>query len=207
MTIDFDYLANISDMIPSPGSSWGCYFDGQRLALVGFAMATHPDLVEVNPGDFQRRRSPVIFYAALLNGVSMTRATKIFDQIASALGEQFLTLIMKGSLGHNEVFARHLRREKKHGVRLFRDGTGRYYDDAEVILSVADHRAEGKIRLAPEFENQPERVLLDEEIALIDPTVPLSPLAEAFVFGLGEWSCKGERKKYHAKFVNLRITR
>ena len=91
-------------------------------------------------------------------------------------------------------------------AKLFTEGRGVTTRGAlEVLGAVADDRAEGVITLAPEFQPRPERVLLDEEIALVDPSKPFSPLQEAFIYGLGEWSCKRKRPKYKIGQANLRL--
>lgn len=196
MNLDISYLQEIAPYIPPTGARWGCSFDGQRLALVGYCLCDRPDAVESSAGYFEKSRSPMIFYAAVFTGVSMARAVRIFDQIADATGTIGLTICLKGALGPREVFARHLKNHgNRHGVVLFSQGPGRWFEESEVVAAVADDRGEGVIRLAPQFEPLTERILLDEEIALIEPDKKLTPLQEAFVYGLGNWSC-GARKKF-----------
>ena len=195
MKLDFSYLQTIAPYIPPSGARWGCSFDGQRLALVGYCLCDRSDAVESSAGYFEREQSPMIFYAAVLTGVSMARAVRTFDQIAAATGTIGLTICLKGALGPREVFVRHLKKHtSNHGVILFTQGPGRWFEESEVVAAVADDRSEGVIRLAPQFEPLTERILLDEEIALIEPDRKLTPLQEAFIYGLGHWSC-GQRKK------------
>ena len=81
----------------------------------------------------------------------------------------------------------------------------RHYDELEVLSAVNDDKVEGVIRLAPEFERRPERTLLDEEIGLIDLDGKMSPLQEAFIYGLGDWSCKKQRPKFQIGNVDIRF--
>lgn len=206
MNIDYDYLTEIGRFIPNSGSRWGCSFDGQRLALVGYALCNTGEHRETSPGMFEACLSPMVFFATAVSGVSMSRAVRVFDQIALSIGDEGLSLQMKGALGRREVFIRHLRSlGGRHGVTLFSEGQGRWFEETEVITAVADDKEENLIRLAPEFQDRPERVLLDEEIALIDPRERMSPLQEAFVYGLGEWSCKTQRRKFHVGATTLSL--
>lgn len=206
MIIDFDYLSSIGPNIPVSGSYWGCAFDGQRLGLVGYALCQSDRLREISPGTYENHLTPMVFYAVSMTGVSISRAVRLFDQIALNTGEIGLTLQMKGALGRNEVFVRHIRSlQGRHGVNLFTEGQGRWFKESEVLSAVADDREEGLIRLAPEFQEKTERVMLDEEIALIDLDQKLTPLQEAFLYGLGTWSCKSERKKYTVGSTNVRL--
>lgn len=206
MNIDFDYLASVGPCLPMTGGFWGCAFDGQRLALVSYALCKSDELEEISPRSYQNRITPMVFYAASLTGVSISRAVRIFDQICLATGEFGLALQMRGALGRNEVFVRHIRSlNGRHAVNLFSEGQGRWFEESEVVAAVADDKEEGVIRLAPEFEDRPERLLLDEEIGLIDLDQKMTPLQEAFVYGLGEWSCKKQRAKYKVGNSNIRV--
>lgn len=197
LNIDFDYLESIAGQIPPLGVRWGCSFDGQRLALVGYAVVQNGNHIEgSSPGTYVAETTPMIFFATATTGCSMSRAVRILDQIASTIGHIGLTLVMKGGLGRNEVFVRHLKKIGRHGTILFSEGQGRWFEEIEVMGAVADDRDEGVIRIAPEFEDRPERQLLNESIKLSE-VGKLEPLQEAFVYGLGEWSCKERRRKYH----------
>ena len=197
MNIDFEYLAEIGPLLPAAGVRWGCSFDGQRLALVGYAICdTGRSVLGKDPGVYVRENAPMVFFATTLNGCPISRAVRTFDQITEVTGLMGLTLVMRGMLGRREVFARHLKQVGRHGLLLFNEGQGRWFEPEEVVAVVAEDKEEGMIRLAPEFEDRPERVLLDEEIGLIDLASKLSPLQEAFVYGLGYWSARESRPKY-----------
>jgi hypothetical protein len=198
MQLDLDYLATIDQVAPLTGRRWGCSFDGQRLGLVGYALCKRDQLVEVRPGFWEADVSPVVFYAGQFDGCSITRAVRIFDQITGVMGGVGLSLYIRGALGPREVFVRHLKTlGGRHGVKLFSEGQGRWFEPCEVIAAVGDDQGEGVIRLAGEFEGRPERVMLDEEMGLVDPDKKLTPVQEAFIYGLGAWSCKERRAKYH----------
>jgi hypothetical protein len=206
MNIDFDYLAEVGHAMPATGVRWGCSFDGQRLALVGYAICgTGRSVPGKDPGVFVAEKAPTLFFATSLSGCPISRAVRTFDQIAEATGQMGLTLVMRGLLGRREVFARHLKQVGRHGLLLFNEGQGRWFDPAEVVAVVGEDKEEGLIRLAPEFEDRPERVLLDEEIGLIDLDSKLSPLQEAFVYGLGYWSAREKRPKYYVGPSNFAI--
>jgi hypothetical protein len=195
MNFDRQYLAEIGPLLPVASTRWGVAFDGQRLAMV-----------EVGPGAWKRDESPMVFWAAMFPGCTINRAVRLFDEIAHLTGLLGLTLVMRGNLGRYEVFVRHLHKlDGRHGVRLFSQGGGRWFEDSEALAAVADDRFEGLIRIAPEFENRPERVMLDEEIGLIDPDSKLTLLQEAFVFGLGYWSCVERRPKFYVGPSSFRV--
>ena len=184
----------------------GCSFDGRGWLWLAFLGGT---------GEYEKRKNstyldpvtaPIVFYAGSFTGVSISRAVRMFDQITEACGLLGLGLIFKGSLGRNEIFIRHLRTlGGRHGVKLFTEGQGRHYDEMEVLAAVNDDKVEGVIRLAPEFEKRPERTLLDEEIGLIDLDGKMSPLQEAFIYGLGEWCCKKQRPKFRIGQTSFRM--
>lgn len=208
MIIDFDYLSSISRTVPFKGTMFGCSFDGQRLALVGYSLVNTGEFEPIERGSNQLKavQAPKIFFATYLEQITITRAMRVFDQIGGCLGTSSLALVVRGTNGRNDVFLRHLRAHGSgHSAKLFTEGQGRHYEALEVLGAVADDRAEGVITLAPEFQPRPERVLLDEEIALVDPSKPFSPLQEAFIYGLGEWSCKRKRPKYKIGQANLRL--
>ena len=198
MNIDFDYLATMPAVHPRASSiRWGCSFDGRQMALVGYV--TEPN------GDYSRGKRPmeliaeenaVVFYSTLLPGCTITRAVKVLDSIAGAIGIKGLTLYVEGALGRNEVFIRHINRETAHTVKLFKENQGRWYDQVEVIAGIADDQETGRIVVSPEFTERPEKVLLDEATGVIEEEKRMNPLQSAFVYGLGYWSCKERRKKY-----------
>ena len=198
MNIDFSYLAELGPKFPRGGVRWGCAFDGQRLALVGYAVCTNGNHVPIRdePGVYQAEKTPLIFYATTITGCSITRAVRVFDQIAQVTGLHGMSLVVKGSLGPREVFVRHLAKHTQHRATLFAEGQGRYFDEVEVLGAVKDDQDEGVIRLADEFLERPERLMLDEEIGLIELNKPLTPLQEAHLYGLGQWSCKERRAKW-----------
>ena len=207
MNIDSAYLQSLQPKLPLTGVHWGCCFDGQRLALVGYTMVTTGDHQRIgNTKYLEPVKAPIIFYAAMLPAMSISRSVRAFDTIAEACGLLGLGLIFKGQLGRNEVFIRHLRTlSGRHGVRLFHEGQGRHFDEVEVLSAVNDDKVEGVIQLAPEFERRPERTLLDEEIGLIDLDGKMSPLQEAFIYGLGEWCCKKQRPKFRVGQTPFRM--
>lgn len=207
MNVDTDYLTSLQEKLPLSGVHWGCSFDGQRLALVGYTMIKTGEYSPINnTNNLEAVTAPIIFYAGMFSGMSISRSVRLFDTIAEACGLLGLGLIFKGQLGRNEVFIRHLRTlGGRHGVRLFHEGQGRHFDEVEVLSAVNDDKVEGVIRLAPEFERRPERTLLDEEIGLIDLDGKMSPLQEAFIYGLGEWCCKKQRPKFHIGALPFRM--
>ncbi len=207
MNVDTEYLNSIQEKLPLSGVHWGCSFDGQRLVMVGYTMIKTGEYKRVGNGTgLDPITNPIVFYAGMFSGMSISRSVRLFDAISEACGLVGLGLIFRGQLGRNEVFIRHLRTlEGRHGVRLFSEGQGRHYDEIEVLSAVNDDKVEGVIRLAPEFERRPERTLLDEEIGLIDLDRKLSPLQEAFIYGLGEWCCKRKRPKYRVGSTRVRL--
>jgi hypothetical protein len=206
MQLDLEYLAAIDRVAPLSGRRWGCSFDGQRLGLVGYALCKSDQLVEIKPGVWGDEMTPIVFYAGHFDGCSITRSVRIFDQISEVMGGVGLGLYMRGALGPREVFVRHLKTLKgRHSVRLFSEGQGRWFEPVEVIAAVSDDKDEGVIRLADEFKNRPERVMLDEEMGLVDPDSRFTPVQEAFLYGLGSWSCKERRAKYHVGESNIRL--
>jgi len=197
--LDFDYLNEIGHQLPSSGSvRWGISFDGQRLAIVGYAICQTGRTVGTKgrEGHFEAELGPRIFYAGQVSGVSMTRAVLLFDRIASATGLMGLSLVMEGVNGSHDVFFRHLRKNSGHGVVQFKADQGKYFENSDVLMAVLDDQSTGLINLAPEFEGRPERVLLDEEMGAVDLDRKLTPLQGAFLFGLGWWSCKQKRQRW-----------
>jgi hypothetical protein len=197
--LDFDYLKLVGKSIPAAtGARWGCAFDGQRLALVGYAICETGRRIPVKgrPLHSQAETGPKIFYAGEVSGVSISRAVLLFDRIAQACGLIGLTLRMEGAGGRNEVFYRHLKNENRHAVAQFKASQGKYFEIADVLMAIRDDQATGLISLAPEFEGRPERVMLDEEVAAIDLDRKLTMLQSAFVYGLGHWSCLDQRARY-----------
>lgn len=205
MTLDTGYLSEIAPLLPISGTRWGCSFDGQRMALVGYSLCVSDRHTETESGVWMKEETPVLFYASVFSDCTINRAVRMFDEMAAILGLSGLTLVFRGALGAREVFVRHVQRTGRHGIKLFNGTQGRWFKESEVLSAVADDKAEGVIRLAPEFENRPERVMLDEEIGLIDLDRRLSPLAEAFVFGLGYWSCVERRPKWQVGATNIPI--
>ncbi len=198
MNIDYDYLATIPDLHPRATSvRWGCTFDGRQMALVGYLTEGNGEWNRVK-GSMEVRQGDevVVFYAALLPGCTITRAGRVLDGISRALKVNSLNLYMEGTLGRNEVFLRALKKGTNHKVKLFREGAGIWFDQIEVIASIADDQETGQITVAPEFKSRPERVLLDEATGVIEEDVRMSPLQSAFVYGVGYWSCREQRKKF-----------
>jgi hypothetical protein len=157
MEIDFDYLTEIGPKIPLSGCRWGCSFDGQRIGLIGYSIANSGRVnSDVHSRDYLKPElSPIIFYAASLTGMSISRSIRAFDQIAQATGQMGLSLVFRGELGRNEIFIRHIRTINSwHSVRLFSEGSGRWYEAGEVLAAVVDDRDERVISLAPEFETR-----------------------------------------------------
>jgi hypothetical protein len=74
-----------------------------------------------------------------------------------------------------------------------------------VITAVCDDKVEGVFRLADEFKSRPERVMLDEEIRVIDPESRFTMVQEAFLYGLGAWSCKVKRSKSGGAWAGCRV--
>ena len=106
----------------------------------------------------------------------MTRSVLLFDRIASATGLMGLSLVMEGVNGSHDVFFRHLRKNSDHGVVQFKADQGKYFENSDVLMAVLDDQSTGLISLAPEFEGRPERVLMDEEMGVVDLDRKLTPL-------------------------------
>ena len=195
--IDLDYLASIPEVHPYPKAiRWGCSFDGRQLALVGYILEPNGNHVQIgNTLMLESELDAVVFFAATIPGCTITRAVKVFDQIAQAFKLDFLSLFIEGSLGRAEVFVRHLKNHSNHQVKLFREGQGKWFQPVEVMAAVADDQDEGRIKLSPSFQDRSEKVLLDEATGMIEERM-MSPLQDAFVYGLGYWACRERRKKY-----------
>ena len=121
MNVDLDYLNSLQEKLPLSGVYWGCSFDGQRLALVGYTMIKTGEYESIGKTNNLRAvLNPIVFYAGMFSGMSISRSVRLFDSISEACGLVGLGLIFKGQLGRNEVFVRHLRTlGGRHGVRLF----------------------------------------------------------------------------------------
>ena len=198
MNIDLSYLGTIPQAHPTASAiRWGCSFDGRQLALVGYLLEPNGDYVPVKKGSMGLKPAmdAVVFFATLIPGCTITRAVRVLDQIASELNLRGLEVFVEGALGRSEVFVRHLRNHSNHEVRLFRENQGKWFQAVEVMAAVADDQAEGRIKLSDSFVGRPEKVLLDEATSLIEEKL-LNPLQDAFVYGLGYWSCRDRRKKY-----------
>lgn len=199
MNIDFDYLKTVPKEHPHASSvRWGCSFDGRQLALVGY-------ILEPNGRFLPRKKrftelipeqDAIVFFATVVPGCTITRAVKVLDSIADALTMNGLTVYVEGALGRNEVFLRHLKKHTRHEAKLFRESSGKWFQQVEVIAAVADDKSEDRIKMSPVFEPRPERVLLDEAIGVIEEEKKMAPLQDAFVYGLGYWSCKENRQKF-----------
>ena len=204
--IDFDYLASIPEAHPNPSSiRWGCSFDGRQLALVGYILEPNGNWVHVgNTRNLEAELDAVVFFAATVPGCTITRAVKVFDQVAAALKLGSLTLYTEGALGRTEVFVRHIKKHSNHEVKLFRENQGKWFQAVEVMAAVADDQSEGRIKLSPSFGARPEKNLLDEATGVIEEKL-MNPLQEAFVYGLGYWSCRERRKKYFVGGSRIRV--
>ena len=202
MNIDFDYLATIPKAHPNANSlRWGCSFDGRQMALVGYM--TEPNgvyrKVKNNIGLLQGENA-VVFYAALLPSCTITKAVRVMDRISTVLNQEKkgLVVYVEGALGRNEIFIRNLRKTTPHKVKLFREGQGAWFDQLEVVAAIADDQEEGRLNISPSFKTRPERVLLDEATSIIEDDLKMNPLQSAFVYGVGHWSCKEQRRKFSA---------
>lgn len=198
MNIDFDYLATIPKAHPKATSvRWGCTFDGRQLALVGYLTEPNGEWTKMNSKfELVQDDHAVVFYALVIPSCTITRAIDILSRISSALTVSGLTLYVEGTLGRNEVFLRQLRKTTVHKVKLFRESGGLFFDQVEVIAGIADDQETGRIQLSPAFKNRPEKVLLDDATSVIEEDVKMNSLQSAFVYGLGHWSCKEQRRKH-----------
>ncbi len=206
MSPDLKYLSTIGGAFPSRTCFWGVAFDGQRLGMIGYGLRRAEKMIQIRPGAWDYEYPPVIFYAGRFEGCSMSMAVRIFDQISEAMGGGGLSLCLRGALGWRDLFVQHLRSQNgRHEVELFSQGQGRLFEPVEVITAVCDDKVEGVIRLADEFKSRPERVMLDEEIRVIDPESRFTMVQEAFLYGLGAWSCKVKRSKSGGVWAGCRV--
>lgn len=208
ISIDTDYLASIPEAHPKPKEiRWGCSFDGRQLALVGFILEPNGNYIPMsrNSNQLVADTDAIVFYASTFPGCTISRAVNVIDEVRSVLGGCDMNLFFEGALGRTEVFIRHLRMHTSHKTRLFREGQGKWYEPVEVMASVADDQEMGRIRMSPLFVDRPERVLLDESMAVIEERV-MSPLQSAFVYGLGYWACRERRKKFATGVVRNFLT-
>lgn len=204
--IDFDYLRSVSKLFPAD-VRWGVGFDGQRLGIVGYAMVQDGHKKQKrNPSVFEPLLRPMVFYAVEMSDVSIRRSLMVFDTIASSTGLRSLNLLTEGEGGAADVFTTQIRKTTNHKVRQFKStGQGRYFSVEQVVISVRDDMVDGQIKLAPEFEARPERVLLDEELAVTEPGKRLTVLQAAYSFGLGFWSCLDQRKPFAVGGSSFRV--
>ena len=106
MNVDTDYLTSLQEKLPLSGVHWGCSFDGQRLALVGYTMIKTGDYRSINnTNNLEAVTAPIIFYAGMFSGMSISRSVRLFDTIAEASGLLGLGLIFKGQQNLLGVYA------------------------------------------------------------------------------------------------------
>ena len=75
MNVDTAYLTSLQEKLPLSGVHWGCSFDGQRLALVGYTMIKTGEFKSINKtNNLEPVTAPIIFYAGMFSGMSISRS-------------------------------------------------------------------------------------------------------------------------------------
>jgi hypothetical protein len=186
----------------------GVAFDGQRLGLVAYAVANSMGMEVVHRNEetggkvLDHVRTPLIFGAYSNDQIYFPDVVKTIECYQPSM------VILGGSTTGKSILGVELKTIFS-GVKIkefYKTPQGRLYTLPEIISSViADIRSE-RIVISPLFEGRPEREMLRTELSSVEPRMgSLSPVQEAFLFGIGLWSCSEQRKKYQSGGTSFHV--
>ena len=207
MPTAFD-LSYLGDLIP-PQTTIGLAFEGSSVGMVAYTVTKEQEFrpLKGTSNSLEMFCTPEVWWSYYEERTDLNSALAKVRHVATMA--RSATVVIEG--GKKKGL---LRREldllfKEIGsvriVEFARTGGG-YYKLEEVVLAVLADIRSGQIGARPEFENRPEREELMRHLGSIEAREGgLTALQQAFVYGMGYWSCAKQRPKYHVGPSNFAI--
>lgn len=210
--IDLSYL---DDQL-APNLRVGVSFDGQRVGIVAYSLSRSlglfPEYVEhaqtgrkIRVG-LVEEYAPEVFAAYQSEDCHLGKMMEILRQLCYHSKGENLVLIEGQEVGRSFLSMELKKAVLPAKVKEFRKTSGRRYTLEEVIAAVLTDIRSEDIRMWPQFEERPERIDLKATLEAIEPReTRITPLQEAFLYGLGFWSCVERRAKYRTGATDFRL--
>ena len=174
-----------------PCSYFGFALEGSSLGMVGYTILPWHQTPQIFWSHYEERidmDSAVAFARYMLN---LAHSPKLIIEGARSVNliAKELTPVIRTSYTRPELIQ-------------FARTSGGYYKLEEVMLAVLTDIRSERISTLECFKDRPEREVLMSHLASIEAREEkLTALQQAFIYGLGYWSCAVKRPKYGSGVV------